>query len=91
MDSHEKTMYSGMLLLYPDSDGGNITTSNSASGNMREEDIAAFFEQEQLKGRGLVLAAPEVPLDIRLYLLKKGREIPALMLHRLLLTRWGNA
>ena len=73
VDSHEKTMYS-VCFVYPDSDGGNITTSNSASGNMREEDIAAFFEQEQLKGRGLVLAAPEVPLDIRLYLLKKGRE-----------------
>lgn len=73
VDTREKTMYS-VCFVYPDSDGGNITASNSASGNMNEGDIAAFFEQEDLRGRGLVLAAPEVPLGVRLYLLKKGRE-----------------
>lgn len=73
VDTQAKTMYS-VCFAYPNSDGGNITTSNSASGNLEERDVIRFFNQENLQGRGLVLAAPEVPLNVRLYLLKKGRE-----------------
>lgn len=68
-----KTMYS-VCFAYPNSDGGNITTSNSASGTLTKEDIDRFFRQEPLHGRGIVLAAPEVPLDVRSELLRKGRE-----------------
>lgn len=73
VDPDAKTMYS-VCFLYPNSDGGNITTSNSASGNVAKEDIDRFFQQETLSGRGLVLAAPEVPLEIRAELLRQGRE-----------------
>lgn len=72
-DSNAKTMYS-VCFVYPDSDGGNITTSNSASSNMTKEDIDYFFQQETLNGRGLALAAPEVPLEVQMRLLQRGRE-----------------
>ena len=51
---------------------------------MREEDITAFFEQETIKAGGLVLAAPEVPLDICPVFVGKREErmVLLLMLHR---------
>ena len=73
LDPTAKTMYS-VCFVYPDSDGGNITSQNSASGNLCVHDVETFFENKAPKGRGLVLAAPEVPVETRYTLLKKGRE-----------------
>jgi len=73
VDESSRTMYS-VCFTYPDSDGGNITSRNSASGKMKKEEIDRFFEQERPKGKGIALAAPEVPLEVREELLLKGRE-----------------
>lgn len=73
VDPKAKTMYS-VCFVYPNSDGGNITSQNSASGNVSVEDVEYFFEKEDVRGRGLVLAAPEVALEVRKALLQKGRE-----------------
>lgn len=72
-DDSSRTMYS-VCFLYPDSDGGHITSKNSASGKMKKSEIDRFFLQELPPGRGIALAAPEVPLEVREELLLKGRE-----------------
>jgi sugar/nucleoside kinase (ribokinase family) len=56
---------------YPDSSGGNMTTADSASNRVSAEDIRSaesLFSQN--RGAGIALAVPEVPLEIRLELLK---------------------
>lgn len=73
VDETRKTMYS-VCYVYPDGAGGNITTSNSASGNVAAEDVKAFFKEQKPGKRGLVLAAPEVGLEVRKALLKNGRK-----------------
>lgn len=67
------TLYS-VCYTYPDSDGGNITACNSASNQVDKKDIDCFFEQIPREYTGLVLAAPEVPLEVREYLLLSGRK-----------------
>jgi sugar/nucleoside kinase (ribokinase family) len=60
---------------YPDFSGGNITTENSASSQVTPDDIDDFFVNFSTRsGDGIVLAVPEVPLETRLQLLRKGRE-----------------
>jgi sugar/nucleoside kinase (ribokinase family) len=60
---------------YPDYSGGNITSSNSASNLVKQEDIASFFKNYQMNGReGIVLAVPEVPVETRISLLSHGNE-----------------
>lgn len=73
ISKHAPTLYS-VCYTYPDSDGGNITASNSASYQVNKKDIDSFFSQISNGATGLVLAAPEVPLDVREYLLMRGRE-----------------
>jgi ribokinase len=62
-----------LCFLYPDGSGGNLTTSDSAASLVNPADIqtAAPLFQE-FRGRGIVLAAPEVPLEARLALLEMG-------------------
>lgn len=72
-DSAKKTMFA-VCFQYPSGEGGNITTSNSACSNVCESDIDRFFESRRPDERGMLLAAPEVPLGARLHLLKKGRR-----------------
>jgi sugar/nucleoside kinase (ribokinase family) len=68
------TLYS-VCFQYPDSTGGNITTSNSASAKVTPEFITAFFNGFAApENEELILAAPEVPLDTRIKLLEAGRQ-----------------
>lgn len=59
---------------YPDSAGGNITTSNSASDKLTPEDIRSAFAAFPTSGREITLAAPEVPMETRIELLRQGRQ-----------------
>lgn len=72
-DEESKTLYA-VCYQYPTGEGGNITTSNSACSKVLPENIDLFFEEEKPAGRGLFLAAPEVPLESRLCLLRWGRR-----------------
>jgi sugar/nucleoside kinase (ribokinase family) len=70
----EQTMLS-VCFLYPDGTGGNLTTSDSACNRVDESYIASVEpEFVRLTGRGVVLAAPEVPLEARRLLLQLGRK-----------------
>ncbi len=70
----EQTMLS-VCFLYPDGTGGNLTASDSACTRV-DADYIDTVEPEfnRLSGRGVVLAAPEVPLAARLRLLQLGRQ-----------------
>jgi ribokinase len=60
---------------YPDGDGGNLSTSRSASAEVSAGDIEAarpVFGRH--RGRGVAVALPEVPLDARLALLRLATE-----------------
>jgi sugar/nucleoside kinase (ribokinase family) len=60
---------------YPDSSGGNITTARSASSLLTPEDVRqAKPVCDKYGTRGMALAAPEVPLECRLELLKMAAE-----------------
>jgi sugar/nucleoside kinase (ribokinase family) len=60
---------------YPDYSGGNITSSNSASKLVKQEDITSFFKNYRMNGReGIVLAVPEVPVETRISLLSHGNK-----------------
>jgi ribokinase len=68
----EQTLFS-FCFQYPDGSGGNLTTDDSASGHVTTEAVAqAERIFETFRGRGIVLAAPEVPLDTREALLEAG-------------------
>ncbi|MBZ5573853.1 MAG: hypothetical protein LAO09_18465 [Acidobacteriia bacterium] len=72
------TMYS-VCFQYPDGDGGNITTSNSAAGALTEQDLDGVADRQALRGgRTIALAAPEVPLEVRHRLLKLATSAGAL-------------
>jgi sugar/nucleoside kinase (ribokinase family) len=69
-----RTLFS-VCYQYPDKAGGNITTDNSACGDVSPEDISRFFDDFRHVGNsGIILAAPEVPLATRLKLLEYGRK-----------------
>jgi sugar/nucleoside kinase (ribokinase family) len=59
---------------YPNGEGFNITTNNSACQTVGTEDINNFFNGHKPGEHGIIVAAPEVPLETRLQLLKKGKE-----------------
>lgn len=68
-----RTLFS-VCFQYPDSTGGNITTSNSASSRITSQDIDDFFKSiEPCSKRELILAVPEVPVKTRVRLLEYGR------------------
>jgi len=59
--------------LYPDGSGGNLTLDHSACDLVDKADIdAAEPIFEQYRGKGIALAAPEVPLATRQYMLEKA-------------------
>ena len=66
----EQTLFS-FCFLYPDGTGGNLTTDDSASSRV---DAALVCQSEcefrRFSGRGVALAAPEVPLEARAALLR---------------------
>lgn len=59
--------------LYPDGTGGNLTLDHSACDLVDKAAIEAAEPLfEQYRGKGIALAAPEVPLATRQYLLEKA-------------------
>jgi len=68
------TLFS-VCFLYPDGDGGNLTTSTSASAEVTAADVEAVQELfRRHRGRGVALALPEVPLQARIALLGLATE-----------------
>ena len=68
------TLFS-VCFLYPDGDGGNLSTSRSASADTGPADVqqaAPIFAAHP--GRGVALALPEVPLDARATLLQLATD-----------------
>lgn len=74
MRDDASTLFS-VCYTYPNGEGGNITTGNSASQLVSVAQIDHFFSQAPKGKKGMVVAAPEVPVDTRRYLLQKGREL----------------
>ena len=71
--TQEAPTLAAICYLYPDGSGGNLTLDHSACDLVNKADIdAAEPLFEQYRGKGIALAAPEVPLDTRLYLLEKA-------------------
>lgn len=71
---HVSTLFS-FCFSYPDGSGGNLTTDNSASSQV---DVAyietAAAEIEKFGTKGIIMAAPEVPLLSRQKLLEMGKQ-----------------
>jgi len=74
IDDKSRTMYA-VCYQYPNGEGGNLTASNSASDRVSVQQVRRFFDEVNPSGHGLVIAAPEVPLEARFCLLSKGREL----------------
>jgi len=78
--SYVKTVFNKPTLfsfcfMYPDNSGGNMTTDDSASSVVDEASVKqAKIEFTNYAGKGIVLAAPEVPLKAREELLKYGSD-----------------
>lgn len=71
---HVSTLFS-FCFYYPDGSGGNLTTDNSASSLVDR----AFIEKadpdiRKLGSKGIIMAAPEVPLHARQALLEIGKK-----------------
>jgi ribokinase len=68
------TLFS-FCFYYPDGSGGNLTTDNSASSKVDTEYIEkAMPEIQKLGQKGIIMAAPEVPLAARRRLLELGKK-----------------
>jgi sugar/nucleoside kinase (ribokinase family) len=68
--SGKPTLFS-VCFQYPNGEGGNITTSNSAAGALSEQDLHGIADVLASPGnRAIALAAPEVPLKVRCRLLE---------------------
>jgi ribokinase len=68
------TLFS-FCFYYPDGSGGNLTTDNSASSKVDPGYIeSAIPEIKMLGSRGIIMAAPEVPLAARKRLIELGNE-----------------
>jgi len=68
------TLFS-FCFYYPDGSGGNLTTDNSASSMVDFELIErAGQDLKNLGPKGIIMAAPEVPLAARKALLEKGKQ-----------------
>lgn len=68
------TLYS-VCFQYPDSSGGNITESQSAGSLLKVSHLKQVRRMlEEAAERAMVLAAPEVPMDVRARLLATGRR-----------------
>lgn len=67
-----QTLFS-TCFIYPDGSGGNLTTMDSASAQVSAGDIdQSEITFQQYQSRGMVLSAPEVPLEGRARLLALG-------------------
>jgi len=79
----DKSTLLSVCFQYPDGSGGNITTSDAAASAIVASDIDRAESMMAAKeGRFMALAAPEVPLEARLHLLRlatkhKGLRVAA--------------
>jgi sugar/nucleoside kinase (ribokinase family) len=74
LSDNSSTLFS-VCFQYPDNEGGNITSENSASSKVSEDDISLFFKDFKLSGENeIILAVPEVPLQTRVKLLEYGQQ-----------------
>ena len=68
------TLFS-FCFYYPDGSGGNLTTDNSASSKVDTALIdKAETEIQKLGSKGIIMAAPEVPVSARQRLLESGKK-----------------
>ena len=68
------TLYS-FCFYYPDGSGGNLTTDNSASSKVDAGYIEeAMPDIEVFGSRGIIMAAPEVPVAARKKLIELGKQ-----------------
>ena len=71
----EATLYS-VAFFYPNGDGGNLTTADSASSMVDPADIRAVEpELRRIGGPGIAVALPEVPVAARVELLRMATEL----------------
>jgi ribokinase len=71
---HMSTLFS-FCFYYPDRSGGNLTTDNSACSKVDAGFIEkAGTEIRKLGSKGIIMAAPEVPLAARHKLLETGKQ-----------------
>jgi sugar/nucleoside kinase (ribokinase family) len=69
------TLYS-VAFVYPNGDGGNLTTADSASARVDAADVrAAEPELRRISGPGIAVALPEVPVAARVELLRLATEL----------------
>ena len=74
MVPHASTLFS-LCFYYPDGSGGNLTTDNSASAQVDAGFIEkAGTEIQKIGSKGIIMAAPEVPLGARQKLLELGKQ-----------------
>jgi ribokinase len=70
----DQTLFS-FCLVYPDGSGGNLTTADSACSRVDPDSVVeAEPEFVRFAGRGVALAAPEVPMAARKALLDLGTQ-----------------
>lgn len=70
----DQTLFS-FCFIYPDGGGGNMTTADSACSKLTDKLICkAESEFRKYKGKGVALAAPEVPMEAREFLLDMATE-----------------
>ncbi|HTT21088.1 MAG TPA: PfkB family carbohydrate kinase [Candidatus Sulfotelmatobacter sp.] len=75
--SGKPTLFS-VCFQYPDGNGGNITTSNSAAGGFTEEDIdQAWYSLESIDPKTVAVLVPEVPLASRRHFLHLAKQAGA--------------
>jgi sugar/nucleoside kinase (ribokinase family) len=72
--ANASTLFS-FCFYYPDGGGGNLTTDNSASAQVDAACInQALHAIEILGSAGIIMAAPEVPLNARYSLIELGKQ-----------------
>lgn len=70
----DSTLFS-FCFVYPDGTGGNLTTDDSASSKVDPDFVfRAQPEFRRIGPRGIALAAPEVPMDVRRALLELATD-----------------
>ncbi len=70
----DQTLFS-FCFIYPDGSGGNMTTADSACSKLNDQLInKALPEFRKYRGKGVALAAPEVPMKAREILLNLATE-----------------
>ena len=87
----EQTLFS-FCIVYPDGSGGNLTTDDSACARVDAPFVAqAEPEFARFEGRGIALAAPEVPLSARDKLLQVGTQYKFLRVASFVAEEMGSA